>query len=158
MILEIVISASATLTFIPLIKKLADYKKRNDSLAEQLKEKGRQLREANEINDEIVNSKHEQKKVIFDMSQIAKKSYKLNYQSSKDYLTYDSNDKAKAWDNYKKERLLERIKEIENFDGEKLIFHAGCMGCQSPKIYGPSRCYDCQYFLAEWSKPDRSIY
>ena len=40
---------------------------------------------------------------------------------------------------------------------EKLIFHGGCLGCNSPKTRGIGRCRGCQYFIADWNLPDLSI-
>jgi hypothetical protein len=40
---------------------------------------------------------------------------------------------------------------------EKGIFHGGCIGCISQEINGVERCTGCQYFNAEWNKPDLRI-
>jgi len=36
------------------------------------------------------------------------------------------------------------------------IFHGGCIDCLTQKTYGVYNCYNCQYFDADWSKPDLS--
>ena len=36
-------------------------------------------------------------------------------------------------------------------------FHGGCEYCISQEQYGLVRCVGCQYFDANWSKPDLSI-
>lgn len=37
------------------------------------------------------------------------------------------------------------------------IFHGGCHGCVAQELHGVHRCVGCQYFDAEWNKPDMSI-
>ena len=39
-------------------------------------------------------------------------------------------------------------------EGEKVIFHGGCHGCSSHSIFGIERCRGCQYFRADWGKPN----
>jgi hypothetical protein len=39
---------------------------------------------------------------------------------------------------------------------EKPIFHGGCLQCKSQEKHGINRCLGCQYFEADWSKPDLS--
>lgn len=38
-----------------------------------------------------------------------------------------------------------------------IIFHGGCLGCKSQQSHGIDRCKGCQYFKADWKKPDLSI-
>ena len=38
----------------------------------------------------------------------------------------------------------------------QVIFHGGCHGCTQQEQYGTDFCYDCQYFEADWSKPNLS--
>lgn len=35
-----------------------------------------------------------------------------------------------------------------------ITFHGGCSGCTQQELHGTDYCYDCQYFEADWSKPD----
>lgn len=56
----------------------------------------------------------------------------------------------------------EILKNIEfAFDNPKskehLIFHGGCITCNSPKEKGLGRCRGCQYFTADWNLPDLII-
>ena len=39
----------------------------------------------------------------------------------------------------------------------KPIFHGGCLRCKSQEKHGIRRCLGCQYFEADWDKPDLSI-
>lgn len=39
---------------------------------------------------------------------------------------------------------------------EKVIFHGGCLDCNSQEIYGKHRCTGCQYFEANWQLPNLS--
>jgi hypothetical protein len=34
------------------------------------------------------------------------------------------------------------------------MFHGGCHGCTQQTKHGIDFCYDCQYFEADWDKPD----
>lgn len=36
----------------------------------------------------------------------------------------------------------------------KIIFHGGCVTCQSQEIFGKARCVGCQYFEADWRLPN----
>ena len=38
-----------------------------------------------------------------------------------------------------------------------IIFHGGCLGCLSQRKHGIERCEGCQYFKADWSKPNLFI-
>lgn len=38
-----------------------------------------------------------------------------------------------------------------------IIFHGGCLGCLSQRIYSIDRCRGCQYFKVEWDKPNLFI-
>lgn len=40
---------------------------------------------------------------------------------------------------------------------KKIVFHGGCLDCSSQKKHGVRRCLGCQYFEANWSKPNLSI-
>jgi len=37
---------------------------------------------------------------------------------------------------------------------EIIKFHGGCFGCTQQILHGTVFCYDCQYFDADWNKPD----
>lgn len=39
----------------------------------------------------------------------------------------------------------------------KMVFHGGCLSCDSQAIKKLSRCKGCQYFRADWSKPDLKL-
>lgn len=39
---------------------------------------------------------------------------------------------------------------------DKIVFHGGCQSCDSQMKFGIMRCKGCQYFQADWSKPDLS--
>jgi hypothetical protein len=41
--------------------------------------------------------------------------------------------------------------------GDKTVFHGGCLQCKSQDKHGIRRCLGCQYFDADWNKPDLSI-
>lgn len=40
---------------------------------------------------------------------------------------------------------------------DKIIFHGGCLNCVSQEITGVGRCLGCQYFRADWNKPDLNV-
>ena len=35
-----------------------------------------------------------------------------------------------------------------------IVFHGGCNKCTQQLIHGVDFCYNCQFFEADWSKPD----
>lgn len=39
---------------------------------------------------------------------------------------------------------------------EHLIMHGGCLSCDTPLNQGIGVCLGCQYFDADWAKPDLS--
>jgi len=39
---------------------------------------------------------------------------------------------------------------------EMVLFHGGCNGCTQQLKRGVDYCYGCQYFEADWSKPNLS--
>ena len=38
-----------------------------------------------------------------------------------------------------------------------IIFHGGCLGCNSQRNHGIGRCKGCQYFRANWNNPNLHI-
>ena len=36
------------------------------------------------------------------------------------------------------------------------IFHGGCLSCTQQEKHGINFCYDCQFFDADWNKPNLS--
>lgn len=39
---------------------------------------------------------------------------------------------------------------------QQVIFHGGCLGCDSQHLYGKKRCVGCQYFECNWDLPNLS--
>ena len=37
---------------------------------------------------------------------------------------------------------------------DRVEFHGGCRGCSQQAIHGVDFCYNCQYFEANWEKPN----
>ena len=40
---------------------------------------------------------------------------------------------------------------------DHVIFHGGCLRCESQQIHGIDRCTGCRYFRANWTKEDLRI-
>jgi hypothetical protein len=66
--------------------------------------------------------------------------------------------------NYNPRRTLsddEYLKYITYRKGRKpsgkLVFHGGCLGCDSQEVYGINRCDDCLYFRFNQRKEDLSV-
>ncbi len=38
--------------------------------------------------------------------------------------------------------------------GGGTVFHGGCDGCSRQSLHGVDFCYECQFFDAEWDKPN----
>lgn len=43
---------------------------------------------------------------------------------------------------------------ITRIKGPQVIFHGGCNGCTRQDSHGVDGCFDCQFFDADWNKPD----
>ena len=39
---------------------------------------------------------------------------------------------------------------------EQVLFHGGCHGCTQQELHGVDFCFDCQFFDADWDKPNLS--
>lgn len=61
------------------------------------------------------------------------------------------------WENSTQKRMLDYTTYLL-FGGKKPIFHGGCLKCNSLEKNGIIRCMGCQYFQADWNKPDLSNY
>jgi len=58
---------------------------------------------------------------------------------------------------YDEEKINLRLKADKDPQSrERLIFHGGCLSCTTPSKVGIGNCKGCQYFDADWSKPDLS--
>lgn len=79
-----------------------------------------------------------------------------NVLSDDEYILYS------AWCQLNDERLYRTLTpEMSITSGsvnrtDKIVFHGGCQPCESQHIHGIIRCKGCQYFRAEWGKPDLS--
>lgn len=62
-----------------------------------------------------------------------------------------SNRRNKIWKF--KIKLLSNFVKSSYRDGV-IIFHGGCIGCKSQMKHGIKKCVGCQYFAADWSKPN----
>lgn len=43
-------------------------------------------------------------------------------------------------------------------NSEKVIFHGGCVNCNSQEMYGKKRCVGCKYFECNWDLPNLSTF
>jgi hypothetical protein len=75
-------------------------------------------------------------------------------------LSYKSREKIK---NIYKDILILNSKSIDELNvyeeinsRNQIVFHGGCLGCYSQNDNGIKRCSGCQYFKAEWDKPNLS--
>jgi|WetSurMetagenome_2_1015567.scaffolds.fasta_scaffold194749_2 hypothetical protein len=74
--------------------------------------------------------------------------------SDDDYIRYHQ------WENEHSKEMYE--KHLPNHivfsgrTGDKLVFHGGCLRCNSQEVYGINRCKGCSYFKFNHSLPDLS--
>ena len=73
--------------------------------------------------------------------------------SDKDYIDYNIWEKEHSIRLYNKH--CPEVAVIRGFN-PNVVFHGGCLGCVSQKEHGIQRCTGCQYFRANWDKPDLS--
>ena len=82
-------------------------------------------------------------------------NYKAEHQlPDSEYINYH------IWEDINMERMYELHKpETTLWRGKNpnIIFHGGCLGCLSQKLHGINRCTGCQYFKADWNKPNLHI-
>lgn len=81
-----------------------------------------------------------------------------NYLASKS-LSDDDYIKYHQWEKENWEEM--RAKHTPNAcvirgSNDHVIFHGGCLSCQSQQLHGIDRCKGCQYFKANWNLPDLS--
>jgi hypothetical protein len=72
------------------------------------------------------------------------KSRKLISNRYKDVLIFNS-------------ETIDKLNTFEDINSRnQIVFHGGCLGCHSQSDNGIKNCNGCQYFKAEWDKPDLS--
>lgn len=90
------------------------------------------------------------------MDAALKHSIEVNKPNNTDVnLIADKINELKS-DNYIKSNTIESLKKklFSVVSGKQTIFHGGCHGCKSQLALGVKRCLDCQYYNADWSKPN----
>ena len=68
-----------------------------------------------------------------------------------DYLMWVDMNSDKMFKKHLPDTLVIRGKN------PNIIFHGGCLGCISQRNHGIDRCKGCQYFKANWYKPNLFI-
>lgn len=98
------------------------------------------------------------KNINFESIWIAKN---VNYSYSADkVLSDDEYLEYKRWEDINTEAMyLKHLPNVKYFRGKNpnIIFHGGCLGCLSQRLYGIERCKGCQYFKCDWSKDDLKV-
>lgn len=67
------------------------------------------------------------------------------------YISY------KIWNDMNSDAMMKKHLPKTLFirgENPNIIFHGGCLGCISQRQHGIDRCKGCQFFKADWSKPD----
>ena len=74
--------------------------------------------------------------------------------NNEDYLDY------KLWEDMNMDTMFKKhLPKARVFRGKNpnIIFHGGCLGCLSQRLYGFERCKGCQYFRCNWNNPNLRI-
>ena len=74
--------------------------------------------------------------------------------SNEDYINYH------IWEDINCERMYKLHKPntmVMRGVNSMIVFHGGCLSCKSQQWHGIDRCIGCQYFKADWNKPDLNI-
>ena len=86
------------------------------------------------------------------------KNYRAdNILTNRDYVLYN------VWRQFNDQRLYKQyLPNTTVISGsmnrtDKIIFHGGCLTCISQSKHRVRRCFNCQYFRADWNKKDLSI-